>query len=113
MNAPFGTWKSPITSDLIVAGTVGVASPTWHRGQLLWIESRPQEAGRNVLVIRDPDGSERDINPAPFNVRTRVHEYGGGAWFLHNGAVFFSNFSDQHLYRQGLDDSTANANYPR
>ena len=104
MNAPFGSWKSPITSDLIVAGTIGIASPTWHRGQLLWIESRPQEAGRNVLVIREQDGSDRDINPAPFNIRTRVHEYGGGAWFLHNGAVFFSNFSDQHLYRQGLHD---------
>ena len=106
MKAPFGSWKSPITSDLIVADTVGISSPTWHRGELLWIESRPQESGRNVLVRRGNDGSERDINPAPFNIRTRVHEYGGGAWLLHNGAVFFSNFSDQHLYRQGLDEAT-------
>ena len=105
MKAPFGSWKSPITSELIVADTVGISSPTWHRGELLWIESRPQEAGRNVLVMREHDGSERDINPAPFNIRTRVHEYGGGAWLLHNGAVFFSNFSDQHLYRQGLDEA--------
>ena len=105
MNAPFGSWKSPITSDLIVAGTIGLASPTWHNGQLLWVESRPQEAGRNVLVIREQDGSERDVNPAPFNIRTRVHEYGGGAWLLHSGAVFFSNFSDQQLYRQGLNDA--------
>ena len=106
MKAPFGSWKSPITSDLIVADTVGISSPTWHRGELLWIESRPQESGRNVLVRRGNDGSERDINPAPFNIRTRVHEYGGSAWLLHNGAVFFSNFSDQHLYRQGLDEAT-------
>ena len=106
MKAPFGSWKSPITSDLIVADVVGMSSPTWHRGELLWIESRPQESGRNVLVRRGNDGSERDINPAPFNIRTRVHEYGGGAWLLHNGAVFFSNFSDQHLYRQGLDEAT-------
>tara|TARA_B100000795_G_scaffold257323_1_gene230473 strand:- start:1609 stop:3552 length:1944 start_codon:yes stop_codon:yes gene_type:complete len=106
MKAPFGSWKSPITSDLIVADVVGISSPTWHRGELLWIESRPQESGRNVLVRRGNDGSERDINPAPFNIRTRVHEYGGGAWLLHNGAVFFSNFSDQHLYRQGLDEAT-------
>lgn len=106
MKAPFGSWKSPITSDLIVADTVGISSPTWHHGELLWIESRPQESGRNVLVRRGNDGSERDINPAPFNIRTRVHEYGGGAWLLHNGAVFFSNFSDQHLYRQGLDEAT-------
>ena len=106
MKAPFGSWKSPITSDLIVADVVSISSPTWHRGELLWIESRPQESGRNVLVRRGNDGSERDINPAPFNIRTRVHEYGGGAWLLHNGAVFFSNFSDQHLYRQGLDEAT-------
>ena len=106
MKAPFGSWKSPITSDLIVADTVGISSPTWHRGELLWIESRPQESGRNVLVRRGNDGSERDINPAPFNIRTRVHEYGGSAWLLHNGTVFFSNFSDQHLYRQGLDEAT-------
>jgi dipeptidyl aminopeptidase/acylaminoacyl peptidase len=105
MKTPFGSWKSPITSELIVADTMGISSPTWHQGDLLWIESRPQEAGRNVLVVRDQDGSERDINPAPFNIRTRVHEYGGGAWFLHQGAVFFSNFSDQHLYRQGLDET--------
>ncbi|MDG1232550.1 MAG: S9 family peptidase [Pseudomonadales bacterium] len=106
MKAPFGSWKSPITSELIVADTVGISAPTWHQGELLWIESRPQEAGRNVLVLREQDGSERDINPAPFNIRTRVHEYGGGAWFLHHGAVFFSNFSDQHLYRQGLNETT-------
>jgi len=106
MKAPFGTWKSPITSDLIVADTVGISSPTWHRGELLWIESRPQEAGRNVLVKREADGSERDINPAPFNIRTRVHEYGGGAWLLHDGAVYFSNFSDQQLYRQDFDEPT-------
>lgn len=105
MKAPYGSWKSPITSDLIIADTVGLSSPIWHRGALLWMESRPQEGGRNVLVMREDDGSERDINPAPFNIRTRVHEYGGGAWFLHDGALFFSNFSDQHLYRQGLDEA--------
>lgn len=104
MKAPFGSWKSPITSDLIIADTVGISSPTWHQDELLWIESRPQEAGRNVLVKQEADGTERDINPAPFNIRTRVHEYGGGAWLLHDGAVFFSNFGDQHLYRQGLDE---------
>ena len=100
MKEPVGSMKAPITRELIVAETVGISSPTWHQGELLWIESRPQEAGRNVLVMREHDGSERDINPAPFNIRTRVHEYGCGAWFLHNGSVFFFYFSDHHLYLQ-------------
>lgn len=104
MKAPLGSWKSPITSDLIIADTIGISSPTWHQGDLFWIESRPQEAGRNVLVKREADGSDRDITPAPYNIRTRVHEYGGGAWLLHDGAVFFSNFADQQLYRQGFGD---------
>jgi dienelactone hydrolase len=104
MKAPLGSWKSPITSDLIIADTIGISSPTWHQGDLFWTESRPQEAGRNVLVKRASDGSDRDITPAPYNIRTRVHEYGGGAWLLHDGAVFFSNFADQQLYRQNFND---------
>lgn len=105
MKAPYGAWKSPITSDLIVQGSIGLVSPTWHRGEIFWFESRPQDGGRNVLVKQDSDGSERDINPAPFNIRTRVHEYGGDAWLLHERTLYFSNFSDQHLYRQPLDDT--------
>ena len=105
MKAPFGTWHSPITSDLIIADTISLSSPIWHQGNLLWVESRPQDAGRNVLVLKEQDGSERDINPAPFNIRTRVHEYGGDAWLLHENTVYFSNFSDQHLYRQRLDEA--------
>lgn len=104
MKAPYGSWKSPITSDLIVAETIGISSPTFYQGELYWIENRPREAGRNVLVRRDSKGVEIDINPAPFNIRTRVHEYGGGAWLLHDGALFFSNFEDQQLYKQPLNE---------
>ena len=106
MKATLGSWLSPITSDLIVADTIGISSSSWHQGALYWIESRPQEAGRNVLVKRNKDGTERDINPAPYNIRTRVHEYGGGAWLLHQGALYFSNFADQQLYVQSLNEDT-------
>ena len=106
MKATLGSWLSPITSDLIVADTIGISSSSWHQGALYWIESRPQEAGRNVLVKRNEDGSEKDINPAPYNIRTRVHEYGGGAWLLHQGALYFSNFADQQLYVQSLNEDT-------
>jgi dipeptidyl aminopeptidase/acylaminoacyl peptidase len=98
--APHGSWKSPITSDLIVSGSVGLSQIALDGGDIYWVESRPAEGGRNVLVRRSPDGRTVDVTPAPFNVRTRVHEYGGGAYAIAGGIVYFSNFADQRLYRQ-------------
>ena len=100
--APYGAWQSPVTTDLIVAGSIGLSTPTFHDGLLYWVESRPQEAGRNVLVQRDGTGQQNDINPTPFNIRTRVHEYGGDAWLLHDGVAYFINFSDQQVYTVAL-----------
>jgi dipeptidyl aminopeptidase/acylaminoacyl peptidase len=97
--APYGSWKSPITSELIVAGTVGLLEPTIHDQTIYWVESRATEAGRRVVVCRAADGSTTDIAPAPFNARTRVHEYGGGAYGVHKGVAYFTNFADQVLYR--------------
>ncbi|MCH7743691.1 MAG: S9 family peptidase [Proteobacteria bacterium] len=105
MKAPYGSWKSPITSDLIVAESIGIGGQIFHLGELYWIEVRPQEGGRQVLVQRDSKGEEKDINPAPFNIRTRVHEYGGGSWLLHENSVYFSNFSDQQIYQQYFDQA--------
>ena len=67
---------------------------------IYWIESRPSEGGRSVIVRRTPDGAIADMTPAGFNARTTVHEYGGGAYFVDAGPVYFSNFADQRLYRQ-------------
>ena len=53
-----------------------------------------------VVVRRGADGVAVDVTPAPYNVRTRVHEYGGGAFLVQDGVVFFANFSDQRIYRQ-------------
>lgn len=100
--APYGAWKSPITSDLIVAGTIGLGGIRLDGEAVYWTEQRPTEGGRNVVVRRSPDGTVEDITPVPFNVRTRVHEYGGGAYFVHDGVVYFSNFADQRLYRQDI-----------
>ncbi len=96
---PYGTWRSPITSDLIVAETIGLGAILVDGEDIYWIESRPSEAGRNVLVRRTRDGGREDVTPSPFNVRTRVHEYGGGSATVHQGTVYFSNFADQRLYR--------------
>lgn len=97
--APFGSWKSPITPDLIVSRMVGLSSPTVDGKDVYWLESRPSEGGRNVLVRMSADGSRQDLTPPPFNVRTRVHEYGGGAFAIERGEVLFCNFADQRIYR--------------
>ena len=65
-----------------------------------WIEGRASEGGRSVIVRRSPDGEINDVTPPGFNVRTRVHEYGGGAYTVDEGTIYFSNFADQRIYRQ-------------
>jgi dipeptidyl aminopeptidase/acylaminoacyl peptidase len=101
--APYGAWKSPITSDLIVKGSIGVGQVALDGVDVYWMEMRPSEAGRSVIVRRTPDGHTKDVNPKPFNARTRVHEYGGGDYLVVDGTVYFSNFDDQRLYKQSAD----------
>jgi dipeptidyl aminopeptidase/acylaminoacyl peptidase len=96
---PYGAWRSPITSDLIVAETIGLGAVLVDGDDIYWTESRPSEGGRNVLVRRSKGGGHEDFTPAPYNVRSRVHEYGGGSVVVHRGIAYFSNFADQRLYR--------------
>ena len=98
--APYGSWKSPITSESIVAEAVGFGGIALDGGDIYWLEARPSEGGRRVIVRRTPDGETQDVTPQPFNVRTRVHEYGEGDFTVSEGAVYFTNFDDQRLYRQ-------------
>jgi dipeptidyl aminopeptidase/acylaminoacyl peptidase len=100
---PYGSWRSPITSDLIIAGTVGLAEPAIDGDDIYWIESRPSEGGRNVIVRRAADGRNVDVTPAGINARTTVHEYGGGAYVVNQGVVYYSNFADQQIYVQRPD----------
>ncbi len=86
----------------LAAGAVGVADLRVAGGALYWLESRPAEGGRQVLMTREPAGAVRQLTPAGFNVRTRVHEYGGAPFVIHAGAAWFANFADQRLYRQDL-----------
>lgn len=97
---PYGAWRSPITSELIVGEALGLGDIRVDGTDIYWVEGRPSEGGRNVLVRRGPDGSTVDLTPPPYNVRTRVHEYGGGAMNVHRGFVYFTNFADQRLYQQ-------------
>ncbi|NEO59935.1 MAG: S9 family peptidase [Moorea sp. SIO4G2] len=98
--APYGSWKSPITADMIVQGSVRLGSIALDQKDVYWIEGRPAEAGRNVIVRRTPDGKSVDLTPEPFNARTRVNEYGGAAFAVKDGTIYFSNFADQRLYQQ-------------
>jgi len=99
-SAPYGSWKSPITSDLIVKGSIGLGQVKMDGDDIYWIEGRPSEGGRQVIVRRTSDGRTVDVNPPGFNARTRVHEYGGSDYVAHDSIVYFANFADQQLYRQ-------------
>ena len=96
---PCGSWKSPITADLILAGTRSLSEVFLDGEDVYWLESKPLEQGRTV-VVRYDKGETQELTPAPFNVRSRVHEYGGGSYGVHEGTVYFVNFSDQRIYRQ-------------
>lgn len=98
--APFGGWKSPITTDLITGLSVGLEQAQVDSGELYWIESRSKEAGRSVIVKRGADGQVSDVTPPPFSARTRAHEYGGACYLVVDGVVFFTSYADHRLYRQ-------------
>ncbi|MEL7328735.1 MAG: S9 family peptidase [Cyanobacteria bacterium J06559_1] len=100
---PYGSWQSPITSDLIVSSSIRLGKVQLDGADIYWSELRPTEGGRQLVVRYGPEdelGTVNDLIPAPFNVRTRVHEYGGGAYLVHKGTIYFSNFTDQRLYVQ-------------
>ena len=96
----YGSWKSPITSDVIVSETIDVGQVTLDGKNVYWLEMRPAENGRYVIVTQSPDGHITDVTPPPFNARTRVHEYGGGSFTVSDSVVYFSNFGDHRLYCQ-------------
>ncbi len=108
--APYGTWASPLDAKMVTAGALRLGSVTVDGEDIYWVEGRPAEGGRNVLVKWSAEGPRRtgdsgasgrirDVTPAGTNVRTRVHEYGGAAYTVHRGTAYYSNFDDQRLYR--------------
>lgn len=103
MPHPYGTWSSPLTASAIASQSIGLGSVSVDQGAIYWLETRPEEGGRSVLVQLDADGSVRDVTAQGTNVRTRVHEYGGGAYAVQGGEVFYVNFADQRVYRQRGD----------
>jgi dipeptidyl aminopeptidase/acylaminoacyl peptidase len=108
--APFGSWPSPISAASLAQASISMSDLRTHQGSVFWRESRPAEAGRQVLMRRDAAGKIDALTPVGFNVRTRVHEYGGNAYLLTDDGVVFANFSDQRLYWQAFpEQKTASA----
>lgn len=102
--APFGSWKSPVTAEMVAASSNVYYEPKFSEdGTLFFLEMRPSEQGRYVLVRVSPRGQIEDVIPKNFNARDRVHEYGGGSYTVSKDGLtaFFSNFSDQRLYKIG------------
>lgn len=98
--APFGTWRSPITAADLAVGAHPVQGGQYVGEQIWWSELRAAEGGRYAIRRHGADGEPVDVLPAPWNARTRVHEYGGGAWAASDsGILVFAEFSDQRLYR--------------
>lgn len=103
--APYGAWRSPITAEMLAEDIVGLAEVALDGAAVYWIEVRPTEQGRSVIVRWSEDSGVSDVTPPGFSARTRVHEYGGGSYCVGDGVVYFSNFEDQRLYRQAPGES--------
>ena len=102
--APHGSWKSPITADLITAKAISLQELAVDGEDIYWIESHPKEGGRYTIIRRTPDGKITECTPPDFYARTTVHEYGGGAFTVAEGVIYFCNYHDQRLYRQRIGE---------
>ena len=98
--APYGSWKSPITLDMVAHGTVNLLRITLDGPDTYWAEVRPAEDGRTVIVKLDAGGNLEDVTPPEFSVGSMVNEYGARAFTVADGVVYFSNHHDQRVYRQ-------------
>ncbi|WP_034992033.1 dipeptidyl-peptidase 5 [Beijerinckia mobilis] len=96
--APYGTWVSPVTTDLMTEAAVGLGGLTVDGSDVYWLETRPSEGGRATLLQRRRDGAIVERTPAPLYVGTRVHEYGGGAFAVQKGTIVFSDRRDGSVW---------------
>ena len=95
--SPFGSWDSPVTAELITQGGLRLGEVRVDGSDTYWLEGRPEESGRHVVVRRTPDGSVIDINPTPFNARNAVHEYGGASFAVQDGVIYFGPIAGPYI----------------
>jgi len=110
---PYGSWPSALTTGLVVAGAVSLGDAVVGDDDIWWSELRPEQGGAVAVVRHTPGGDTVDVLPEGFSARTRVHEYGGGAWWLHDDALVFANWSDQRLYKVEPDATPGTFTTPR
>src|SRR6476620_11643477 len=97
--APYGSWSTPVTSELVIKAARQPGAVRYDGDDVWWSEMRPEEGGRSVVLRRAADGSVSEVLPAPWNARTQVHEYGGGAWWVRDGVLWFADWATQRLHR--------------
>src|SRR5438445_9584529 len=101
--APYGRWESPISAEQVAERTIAYDDVRLDGEAVYWLESRPQEEGRTALVRWTSGAGNTDALPPGFDVGSRVHEYGGGAYFVGGGIVIVSKLADDRLYRVADD----------
>ena len=104
----YGGWSSPVTAESIVQGSRGLSTLAVDKGYVYWVESRPLEGGRSTIMRKkegQSDTAAEELLAAPWNVRTRVHEYGGRSMLVSNGVVWFTHFTDQRIYRMVIGEA--------
>ena len=99
---PYGAWPSPISADRVARASVLLSESLADGDSTWWIEERPHEEGRYVVMRAGPGTDATDVLPVPWSARTRVHEYGGGSFTVHENVLFFTHDEDQRLYRQEI-----------
>ena len=97
--APYGSWPSEITTDLMTAGTVGLSEARLYKGVVYWLELRPKEQGRTAIVCMDAKGNKQELTSSEVSCRSTVHEYGGACYLPTSAGLFFVNHKDQQIYR--------------
>ncbi len=97
--ADFGAWSSPITASSVSSSGISFSEPQLHDGNLLWLESRPAEGGRQTIMQQQPNGQITELLPRSFSTHTKVHEYGGGCYAFAGQNIYFVNATDQQIYR--------------
>jgi dipeptidyl aminopeptidase/acylaminoacyl peptidase len=105
--APYGSWQSPINPEQLSASSPAYAFPCRDGDNLYWLESRPWENGRAVVVKRNTQGAISDALPAPLNARSKVHEYGGTPYIVIDDRLYFCLYDDQRIYCLDLTSKNA------
>lgn len=102
ITTPFGSWPSKITAELITRAAPSLNWVQSHGDRLFWVENRPWEAGRSVIMCKQADGQIVDLFSSPFSHSSKVHEYGGAAYTVAKDILYFVNAADQRIYQLDL-----------